>query len=269
MALTVKRGVFRLSLILMIIWNLLVVWFLFRSAQEDYSRSISMALEMETTCAKDRPFSECNKEYQQNISGFSQWAEFKKQFTASDIAVIEVFPPLAVGLVWGILWGVRATARWVLHGFGLELGTNRVPGQSVAVSERFRTLGGWIITPRNIVTASVALAAISVSYYFLVSLPASNRQRLQFEKETAAAAKTERDNKEEAAAQEARDRQVSFEQCAAEADMAYQSYVKLNGSEVPGKPGTYSASTLIFNNADKRKADALAECHRQFDPIRR
>jgi uncharacterized protein (DUF3084 family) len=106
---------------------------------------------------------------------------------------------------------------------------------------------------------------LAVSYYFFVSLPASNRDRLQFEKDTAAAAKAERDSKEAAALQAKQERETSFQACSAEADMAYQSYVKLNGKEIPGKPGTYSAATSVWSTADKRKADALAECHRQYD----
>jgi hypothetical protein len=104
-----------------------------------------------------------------------------------------------------------------------------------------------------------------VSYYYLVSLPASNLQRLQFEKDAAAAAKAERDSKEEDVAQAARDRAISFDSCSADADTEYWSYVKLNGKEIAGKRGAYTAPVLVWNMADKRKAEALAECHRQYD----
>jgi len=102
-------------------------------------------------------------------------------------------------------------------------------------------------------------------YYYLVSLPASNRQRLQFEKD-AAAAKAERDSREEEAAQAARDREMTFASCSADADTNYWSYVKLSGKEIPGKRGAYTAPVRVWNMADKRKAEALAECHRQYDP---
>jgi len=112
---------------------------------------------------------------------------------------------------------------------------------------------------------SASLVALSVSYYFSFSLPASNRERLQFEKDSAAAAKAERDGKEAAASQAAQDREGSFQLCSAAADVEYSSYVQLNGKEIPGKPGTYSAPSFVWSTAEKRKADALAECHRQYD----
>ena len=42
---------------------------------------------------------------------------------------------------------------------------------------------------RTIMGLSVGMAALAVSYYFLVSLPASNRERLQVERDAAASAK--------------------------------------------------------------------------------
>jgi hypothetical protein len=186
----------------------------------------------------------------------------------TEFAVLELFPPVAVGLLWGILWSLRATVAWVLHGFGIELGKPREPGVSAAVRERLRGAGEWLIRPKNVLALSVGIVAIAVSYYFLVSLPASNRERLQFEKDTASAAKAERDSEEQAAAQAAQGRALSLQQCSDEAETTYWSYVKLNGKEIPGKPGTYSAPMFVWNTADKRKADALAECHRQFDTKR-
>jgi hypothetical protein len=132
--------------------------------------------------------------------------------------------------------------------------------------QRLHGAGRWAIAPKNLLGLSVGLVAVAVSYYYLVSLPASNRKRLQFEKDAAAAAKAERDSKEEEAAQAARDREMSFASCSADADTDYWSYVKLNGKEIPGKRGAYTAPVLVWNMADKRRAEALAECHRQYDP---
>ena len=119
---------------------------------------------------------------------------------------------------------------------------------------------------RTIMGLSVGMAALAVSYYFLVSLPASNRERLQVERDAAASAKGERDTKEQAALQAAQDRDLSLQTCIRDADTTYWSYVKLNGKEIPGKAGTYSAPAFVWDTADKRKGDALAECHRQYDP---
>jgi hypothetical protein len=186
----------------------------------------------------------------------------------TEFAVLECLPPVAIGILWGALWGIRATVLWVLRGFGVEIKKSREPGESITVMGRLRCAVQCFLVPKNILALSVGMVALAVSYYFLVSLPASNRERLQFEKETAAAAKTEHDNKEEAALQAAHEREVSLETCSADADTTYWSYVKLNGKEIPGKAGTYSAPVFVWNTADKRKADALAECHRQFDTKR-
>jgi hypothetical protein len=160
--------------------------------------------------------------------------------------------------VWGVLWGIGATVGWVLRGFGIQI---RRPRELNGI----RVVGYWFITPKNILAVSVGIVALAVSYYFLVSLPASNRDQLQFEKDTATAARAERDGKEAAALQAKQEREASFQACSAEADMAYWSYVKLNGKEIPGKPGAYTAATFVWSTADKRKADALSECHREYD----
>jgi hypothetical protein len=226
---------------------------------------ISIYLDIESTCAKTRPFNDCWAEYEKATRGYSQWSEFKKQFKPFDVAVIELLPPVAIGLLWGALWCIRASVLWVLRGFGVQIRTAREPGESVSARERLRHIGEWFITPKNMLAFSAVLVALAISYYFLLSLPASNRERLQLEKDSAAAAKAERDSKEAAASQAAQDRERSFQFCSAAADMAYSSYVQLNGKEVPGKPGTYSAPSFVWNTAEKRKADALAECHRQYD----
>ena len=265
MARTTRRGLFRLALVLMIGWNLLVFWFSFRSINHERYVIVSSYLQAEADCAKVRPFTDCRAEYEKFVGGYSQWDELKKQFRPFDIAVIELLPPIAIGILWGALWGIRATVLWVLRGFGIQVGKPRELGESVTVLERLRGIGRWFITPKNMLAFSAVLVALAVSYYFLSSLPASNRERLQFEKDSAAAAKAERDNKEAAASQAAQEREGSFQLCSAAADMAYSSYVQLNGKEVPGQPGTYRAPSLVWSDAEKRKADALAECHRQYD----
>ena len=249
----------------MIGWNLLVFGFSFRSINHERYVILSAFLQAEADCAKVRPFADCRAEYDKFVGAYSQWDELKKQFTPFDIAVIELLPPIAIGILWGALWCMRAAVLWVLRGFGVQIRKAREPGESVAVRERLRGIGRWFITPKNMSALSASLVALAVSYYFFFSLPASNRERLQFEKDSAAAAKAERDSKEAAASQAAQDRERSFQLCSAAADVEYSSYVQLNGKEVPGKPGAYSASSVIWSTAEKRKADALAECHRQYD----
>jgi hypothetical protein len=265
MAPTMKRGLLRLALILMILWNLFLLCFVFKSVVDERSSKIFAAYENKSICMKSKSYPVCNAEYEAYVRGYSLWAEFKKQFEPSSMAIVELFPPVAIGLLWGVLWCIGSTVTWVLRGFGIQLKRPQTVDAPTLV-ERFRGAGRWVIAPRNLLAVAVGLVALAVSYYFVVSLPASNRERLQFEKDSAAAAKAERDSKGEEVAQATRDREMSFISCSADADTDYWSYVKLNGKEIPGKRGAYTAPTFVWNMADKRKLEALAECHRQYDP---
>ena len=112
MAPTTRRGLFRLALVLMIGWNLLVFWFSFRSINHERYVIVSSYLQAEADCAKVRPFTDCRAEYENFVGGYSQWDELKKQFRPFDIAVIELLPPIAIGILWSALWGIRATVLW-------------------------------------------------------------------------------------------------------------------------------------------------------------
>ncbi len=265
MAPTMKRGLLRLAVVLMIGWNLFVFWFLYKSHSGDLSNRMSFASQAESDCMRSRPYPDCLAEYQKSVGEYSPWAETKKEFTPSSVAVIELLPPVTLALLWGVLWVLLATVAWLLRGFGIELKRKPTSGESATVMVRMRGIGPWLITPKNILALSAAIIALTVSHYYLVSLPTSNRARLQFEKDTAAGAKADRDSKEEAAVQASQERELSFQNCSGEAETSYWLYVKLNGKGVPGKPGTYTAPIFVWNTAAKEKADALAECHRQYD----
>jgi len=101
MAPTTRRGQLRLGLILMIVWNLSVVGFLLKSQSEDRARNISDYLAIESDCAKSRPFRECWAEFQKSTDGYSQWNDFKKEFTPLSITVIELLPPVVIATLLG------------------------------------------------------------------------------------------------------------------------------------------------------------------------
>jgi hypothetical protein len=109
--------------------------------------------------------------------------------------------------------------------------------------------------------AILLIPALAVSYYFVVVLPSNERAKLQLEKDKYEAEKKERAEREE----QKKDNDILFGSCTVDADSAYWSYVKLNGKPVPGKAGTYSAPMHIWDAAEKRKSNALAECHKEFD----
>lgn len=267
MAPTIKRGLFRLAVILMILWNLGVFGFLYKSVYDNRYRAVSVALDTETSCLNNKePYQVCIAQYEKSVRGYSQWDALRNEFTLSAVAIIELFPPVTITVLWGILWILTATFAWLLRGFGIELRRQRDSAHSLSAMARVRGVSQWIIAPKNILALSVAIVALTVSHYYLVSLPASNRARLEFEKDTAATAKAELDSKEQAALQASQELERSFQNCSSDADESYWSYVKLNGRAIPGKPGGYTAPMYVWNAANKQKADALAECHRQYDP---
>lgn len=108
------------------------------------------------------------------------------------------------------------------------------------------------------------IPALAISYYFGIALPANERAKLQFEKDKYAAeqaAKSAQNEERESA-------RIQLQSCLDSADTEYWSYIKLNGTLVKGKEGTegaYSTPTFVLETADKRKQNALAECHRQYD----
>ena len=117
---------------------------------------------------------------------------------------------------------------------------------------------------RNGLLAVLAIPPLAVAYYFAVALPANERARLQFEKEKYEAAQKEKLAEESKRQKELEDQQALLDSCIGDAELTYWRYIKLNGNAVPNKPGTYTATVQVWNTADKRKNDELAECHRRF-----
>ena len=51
-----------------------------------------------------------------------------------------------------------------------------------------------------------------------------------------------------------------------DAEAVYWTYIRLNGTAVPGKPGEYQASHYAWTNAAKMKSDKLEECKLLYGP---
>ena len=63
------------------------------------------------------------------------------------------------------------------------------------------------------------------------------------------------------------DRQSKLENCInIDAHEAYWSYIRLNGKEVAGKPGVYTAAAFQWNEAEKRNKDKIEECKLLYGP---
>jgi len=111
----------------------------------------------------------------------------------------------------------------------------------------------------------VLIPALAINYYFVVVLPEAERAKLQFEKDKYAAEKKERPDREAKDAERKSTNEALLQSCLETADQNYWIYIKLNGTAVPGKLGTYNAPMTTWNYADKKKEQDIAECHRQYD----
>jgi hypothetical protein len=129
-----------------------------------------------------------------------------------------------------------------------------------------------LLSARNFLLVLATILVLSVAYYFVIALPAHNRLMLQLEREKFQKAQElkekeelEKRTKEASAKAEAEQRTGVLNLCLNIAEEEYWNYIKLNGSEVKGKKGVYSAPTYVFDMAQKRKKEALDECHRRWD----
>jgi hypothetical protein len=101
-----------------------------------------------------------------------------------------------------------------------------------------------VFTARNFLLALATVLKLSVAYYFVIALPNHNRSMLQLERErfqkgieTKEKEEQEKKNKEEAAKAEATQKKLMLQYCLNTAEQDYWQYIKLNGTEVPGKRG--------------------------------
>jgi hypothetical protein len=117
---------------------------------------------------------------------------------------------------------------------------------------------------RTYLVALIAILTLAIAYYFVIALPANERAKLEFEREKFRALQSEKATREEDEKSQAELNQRLREACLDDAEKDYWDYVKLNGKPVPGKEGTYTASTFIWDAAAKRKKDAIAECQVRY-----
>jgi chromosome segregation ATPase len=75
------------------------------------------------------------------------------------------------------------------------------------------------------------------------------------------------EQKQKATETAATERQQKLENCVKkDADEAYWSYIRLNGTAVPNEPGTYRAPQYQWQEAARRKRDKIEECKLLYGP---
>ncbi len=117
-----------------------------------------------------------------------------------------------------------------------------------------------ILTVRAFLLFLAAVLTLAVSYYFAIALPAAAEARLEFERQKYVDAKIESDVRERREAVEALRKRSKVLKCQIEADEAYRSYVKLNGTQDPKDKDVWIASEATWAAARRQKQDANAEC---------
>lgn len=128
------------------------------------------------------------------------------------------------------------------------------------------------ITPSNYLLALATILVLSIAYYFVIALPAHDHAKLALEREKFQVQQREAAEKKATAeaekkAAEAKELSNSFllDECTKEADNLYWEYVKLNGGKEDLKrPGIYTASRYVWEQAEKNKKAALDECYKKY-----
>jgi hypothetical protein len=97
----------------------------------------------------------------------------------------------------------------------------------------------------------VTILTLSVAYYFVIALPAGNNAKFEFDRD--------KYNKEQAIKVGSR---IAYDDCLKDADTAYFSYLKLNGSV--NDDGTIRADDRFFVRAAADKKDAVDACYKRY-----
>jgi hypothetical protein len=127
------------------------------------------------------------------------------------------------------------------------------------ISEKKKT-SGYIKYLCVLVTIFVLIVSLSVSYYYIIELPKYNRERIKKEEQT----KREINNEKKELEFQKEQQENRLQECLNDAKEAYWTYIKLNGREVPGKPGVYSATTQVWETAERNKKNAIDVCLKRF-----
>jgi hypothetical protein len=114
----------------------------------------------------------------------------------------------------------------------------------------------------NRVLSVAALAiACSIAYYFVIALPKIEKDKLEFEREKIAAAEAQR---EELKSQK-EERKRELLNCRVDVEKSRNEYMKLNGKEVPDKPGIYLLSNADIERMAVIERDGYADCARHYE----
>jgi hypothetical protein len=125
---------------------------------------------------------------------------------------------------------------------------------------------------RTVLGVAGAIALLAIAYYFAVALPEQNKAKLQFERDkfnqevAGKKARTEEEaQKESQRVFGKQNAQSEYDGCLEDARKKFNRDLELNGTPVPGEPGTYNAPSAIMNEIEKRQAENKEACRRQYE----
>ena len=89
---TIKRGLLRLAVILMILWNLAVFGFLYKSVYDNRYRDVSVALDRETSCLNNKePYQVCIAQYENPLAATLNGVSLKRSSRPSLLRLLNCF----------------------------------------------------------------------------------------------------------------------------------------------------------------------------------
>lgn len=115
----------------------------------------------------------------------------------------------------------------------------------------------------GVFAAVLAAAVVAIlGYYLLVVTPGQARARLALEQEKLRLSQETQKQKANAESTAQGQKAAFLSQCRDQAQQSYDTYVRLNGSENPDRPGVYTAPQEVWDKAESDRQAAIDECLR-------
>ena len=155
---------------------------------------------------------------------------------------------------------------------GPEDGSSRTNSKHTIIEDRNKTSTQSqvksIFQIKNVVALAIILVCMSISYYFLVTIPNQNKAKIAMEQKRLDDELKEKQQKEYSLAQEKQQREDRLFDCRVAAEKRANDYLALNGVPVEGQPGVYRAHRDIIAQFHRMSQEGEAGCYRQYGNLR-
>ena len=110
---------------------------------------------------------------------------------------------------------------------------------------------------KNIVALAVVLVCISISYYFLVTIPNQNQAKIAIEQKRLDQELLEKEQ-----------RKTQLDKCFVDAEQQANHYLEINGTPVPGKPGRFRADGHVIDAFYRMSREGESACHSRYGNLK-